>query len=133
MLEKKIEELTEAIKSLTAAMPSGAAQDGVEGVEGVEKAPAVKTKKTPATRAKKETPKKEDLKKEESDDVLFAGETPVTIDDVRRSVQELVKKEGSQATAILILGKHNVKRLTDLPQEKFKEVLAEVKEALKGV
>lgn len=119
-LEQKIEELTQAVIDLTAAMGNGATAPAEEP-EPEEEEEELPKKKTPAkktTPAKKSTPAKRGRKP--------AGPTLATVHDKLREVQDELGKD----TVKELLEEFEIKKVSELEEEDYKEFLEACDEAL---
>ena len=118
-LEKAIQENTEAVKALTAALSAGGAKEAPK-----KEAPK---KETPKKEAPKEEPKEEKPapKKEEK-----AADT-IPYDDVKNKTLELVKAKGRDIVMSLLedFGK-DVKSAKDLEEGQYGEYLERVDDLL---
>ena len=113
-LEQKLAELTEAVTALTEAMTNGGTTKAEEEEAPAKKAPAKKApaKKAPAKKAAKES------------------DGP-TMEEVRDKLRQ-VSKEVSPKEARGILGEFDAKKVTDLDEKDYNEVMEMAEEALEG-
>ena len=113
-LEQKLAELTEAVTALTEAMTNG----GTTKAEAKEE--EAPKKKAPA---KKAPAKKAPAKKEKSDGP--------TMEEVRDKLRQ-VSADVSPKEARGILGEFSAKKVTDLDEKDYDEVMEMAEEALEG-
>ena len=116
-LEEKLAELTEAVVELTDAMKNNGAGGTTKAEE--EEAPA---KKAPA--------KKSPAKKAPAKKAAKESDGP-TMEEVRDKLRQ-VSKEVSPKEARGILGEFDAKKVTDLDEKDYNEVMEMAEEALEG-
>lgn len=118
-LEKAIQENTEALKALTAALQNGAA-------------PAPAKEEPKKEKAKKEAPAKEEAPKEEPKAEEKAKSDAIPYDDVKNKTLELVKAKGRDVVMSLLedFGS-KVKSAKDLEEGQYAEYLERVEDLLK--
>ncbi len=121
MLEEKIDELTAAVKELTAVMSAGAAP-----------------KKTRKTKTKPEEVKEEPettcaLPAEEKPEPEIKNDNfPATLDDVKKAIIEVAKIPNGRDIAVAVLEEFGAKKATELKEDDYFMVIKTLKEGLKG-
>ena len=130
MLEEKIEELTAAVKELTAVMSAGAAPKKTR-----------KTKKSEEVKEDPEAKAEEDCDSRNiSDSEEVKGEPepeeepnfPATLGDVKKAIIAVAKIENGRDIAIAVLEEFGAKKATELKQEDYFMVVKTLNEGLNG-
>ncbi len=109
MLEEKIDELIAAVKELTVVIQSQSCG-------------------APKAKAKKTTPKKEEVKKPEEE--TLEAKTEVTLDSLKEAIKNLCAKDGGRDLAIACLGEFDAEKATEVKPEDYAKCIEVLKKGL---